>query len=175
MTTSELGLFQVVQSVTDNPWLFILMLIASQLQDDCYGSKFHICFQGRDKGKMVVPELSPLVLVSFTRKRNIFSRRSQMSPMVQSCFPWPPLVFREVEQVAVGLSHLYSGGSKGRRKQPTRSVRGRMLNRKEVEAATVKHGTVLARVTSQSCPGSWAMLAFSQGWELENRLPGGNL
>ena len=77
--------------------------------------------------------------------------------------------------MAVGLSHLYSGGSKGRRKQPTRSVRGRMLNRKEVEAATVKHGTVLARVTSQSCPGSWAMLAFSQGWELENRLPGGNL
>lgn len=98
-----------------------------------------------------------------------------MCPVVQSCFPWPPLVFREVEQVVVGLSHLYSEGGKGRRKQPIRSVQGRVLNRKKVEAATVKRGTVLARVTSQSCPSSWAMLAFSQGWELENRLPGGNL
>ena len=133
------------------------------------------------QGEMVITELSPLALVSSTRKWNVFPRRSHMCLMVQSCFSWQisgrwsKCLFgspaSKVEAImAEGCSQ--SGACKGVTKTDGR------------EDAACKRGWSQPHWNTAVCgrgwlhnpvPASWTMLAFSQGWELESRQPGGNL
>ena len=101
--TSELGLFQVVHSVTDNPWLFILMLIASLEQDDCWDFKCHVCFQGKTGENGDTRAASPCTGL-FPQEVKRISQKIPYGPHGSELL----LVadFWEVEQVLVWLSHL---------------------------------------------------------------------
>lgn len=88
--------------------------------------------------------------------------------MVQSSFSWLPLACREVEHVVIWLSHLRSGGSNGKRKQPIsrmqrsdwRWVGGRKQNVKEAEARIWEQGSMLERMTWKSCPTVMLNVSF---------------
>ena len=135
-------------------------------------------FRGK-QGEMVIPELSPLALVSSIRKWNIFPRRSHMGLMVQSCFSWqisgrwskclfgsPTSKVEAVMAEGCSQSGACKGVSETGRREDAECGRG--WSQPHWNMAVSGRGWLHNPV-----PVSWTMLAFSQGWELESRLPKG--